>query len=151
MRPDDGFDLRAARRQYWLLHWGLPPDRELRVEAPRGTPPVVAALGTLVNLELRIARGPVSRWWPDQVVHLATDAAGRALFLLSAGGVTLPDGWARARIVAVTYDTNKAGDDAHWRHAFEGTRPCLERDRDGCAVIRRRGSRFRVTWRGIVG
>ena len=57
MRPDDGFDLRAARRQYWLLHWGLPPDRELRVEAPRGTPPVVAALGTLVNLELRIARG----------------------------------------------------------------------------------------------
>ena len=150
MTPDD-FDLRAARRQYWLLHWGVPSGRELRARAPRGTPPVVAALGALVDLELRRGRGAVSRWRPDRPVHLATDAAGRALYLLAPGGVTLPADWAPVRIVAVTYDTHKASEDAHWRHAFEGTRPRLERDRDGCAVIRRRGSRFRVTWRGIVG
>ena len=147
MVASPGFDLHAARVTYWSFHWGLPPGRVLRVRGPRGVPHAVAQLGALVALEL-----DGGYWvWPRGRVHLATGRFGRELYLVAAGGCVPGEGWRAGRVVAVRYRTNKGDGAAVWRHAFEGTRPRLELDRDGFPVIRRSGSGFRVTWRGIVG
>ncbi len=144
---DHVFDLHAARRMFWEFHWGLPPGRELRMGGPRGVPGATAQLGTLVALET--VRGMV--WPAEGRVHLATDRYGRRLFLLARDGIVVDRHSPAGRLVAIRYRTNKGDGSAVWRHAFEGTRPVFGPDRDGWPVIRRAGSQFRVTWRGIVG
>lgn len=148
MARPDAFDLEAERALYWRFHWGRPARQQLRARGPRGIPAGVAQLGTLVALEL--AGGA---WvWPGQgTVHLATDRHGRSLFLCATAGVVADDKVRAGRIVAIRYRTNKGDGAAIWRHEFEGRRPLFTFDDDGHPVIRRAGSRFRVTWRGIVG
>lgn len=133
---------------FWEFHWGRPPRRELRVRGPRGVPGAVAQLGTLVALELR---GNHIEWPSRGTIHLATNRFGDELFLAASNGVRCDRRVHTGRIVAIRYRTNKGDGDEVWRHAFEGRRPCLALDDQGWPVIRRAGSRFRVTWRGIVG
>lgn len=145
--PPDEFDLEAARRMFWEFHWGLPSGRELELLGPRGVPAVTAQLGTLVAVET--VGGMV---WPKSGrIHLATDRHGKRLFLLSRDGIAVDRHTPAGRVVAIRYRTNKGDGSAVWRHEFEGTRPVFGPDRDGWPVIRRAGSGFRVTWRGIVG
>lgn len=138
---------------YWAFHWGIAARREFPVLAPRGAPRALAELGELVRLEL-VGGGVVEprggRGRPGPV-WLATDDGGGGLWLVARGGVVLDQGAPLGRIVAVSYRTRKDSGGTRWRHAFEGTLPELVVDADGVPRIRRAGSRFRVTWRGIVG
>lgn len=145
------FDLARARLAYWGFHWGRPPDREFAVVGPRRVHRVpLWQLGTLVGLELR---GVDDVWVRRGTVHLASDRFGRDLYLVARGriGALPPRGLLSARIGAVRYRTNKDGGNDVWRHAFEGTRPVLALDAGGWPVIRRAGSAYAITWRGIVG
>lgn len=142
------FDLGRARLAYWAFHWGQPPDRELEVLGPRGVPIPVWQLGQLVGLELRCGE---DIWVPRGRVHLASDQHGHRLYLVAGGRIVVPRGPLPDRVLAIRYRTNKDGGNDVWRHAFEGTRPVCALDAGGWPVIRRAGSRFRITWRGIVG
>ena len=143
---DPAFNLQnAAARMHWEFHWGLPKTaRSRRMQGPRGIPAAVAQLAVLEALEL--ASGEEVK--PAGQVHLATDAQGQALYLVAPGGVRCecPTG----RIEAIRYRTRKDDGGTRWRHEFSRPLPLLTRNRDGAPVIRRAGSRFRVTWRGIV-
>ena len=113
------------------------------MRAPNG----VAQLGHLAWLEL--ASGAELHPGGGKI-HLATDERGRDLYLVSRDGVVLPRSASRGAICAIAYRTNK-GDGSHvWRHEFEPPRPYLAVDRDGLAVIQRRGSRYAIHWTGIV-
>jgi hypothetical protein len=147
--PPDDFDLEGARDLFWQFHWGRPPTRELRVRGPRNVPGAVAQLGTLVALELDGGRGV----WPKRdTIHLATNRRGRELYLVAPDGIQCDEevAWPR-RIVAIRYRTNKGDGNEVWRHAFEGRRPLFQLDDEHWPEIVRAGSKFRVTWRGIVG
>jgi len=144
--PGDELDVRRAERAYWAWHWGLPSRRRLHVGAPPGAPAVLVQLGTFVELELSNGE----RLLPSSGrVYLAADERGRNLYLVAQDGITVA-GVQSSTISAVLYRTNKGDGTEVWRHAFEGRRPRLEL-RDGWPVIARAGSRYRVTWRGIVG
>ena len=143
---DPSFELSGARRMYWAFHWGMPPRRNVRMLGPRGIPDAVAQLGALVALEL--ASG--ARLVPAGRVQLATDSHGRALYLVAREDISLPPGTATGRLRAIEYRTNKGRRTEVWRHDFDA-RPLLAVDDHGWPVIRRAGSKFRVTWRGIVG
>ncbi|MCA9539926.1 MAG: hypothetical protein KC620_13605 [Myxococcales bacterium] len=154
------FDIEQAKDWYWRLHWGTPVDRMLTLLRPAGAPEVLTEIGQLVQFEIE-RKGEVgprrvlldrTRFFGEEArVSLATDQQGKGLWLLSAGGVALYPNWRPARIVAVTYRTNKAGEDADWRHEFEGAKPQLVADKNGHAIIRRDRSRYFVSWRGIEG
>lgn len=144
---DPTFDaVDQAARLHWQFHWGLPrTSRARRMQGPRGIPAAVAQLAVLEALEL--ANGEEVK--PAGQVHLATDTKGHALYLVAPGGVRCecPTG----RIHAVRYRTRKDAGGDRWRHEFDRPQPVLARNVEGAPVIRRAGSRYRVTWRGIVG
>lgn len=144
------FDLAGARLAYWAFHWGRPPDRVLRVLGPRGVRVPVWQLGSLVGLELRSGEDV---WVGRGLVHLAADRHGERLFLVSERPIRAlsPPGLLPDRVSAIRYRTNKDGGADLWRHAFEGVRPILATDAHGWPVLRRAGSAYRVTWRGIEG
>jgi hypothetical protein len=148
--PSAEFD--ACVRAYWAFHWGVPPTRRRRVRGPRGIPGTTWQLGRLDGLEL--ADG--SYLCPDGRTYLATDRYGQRLWFVGQSPWVIGAGFRRQRIVAVVYWTNKGGRRQHaWRHEFgEGEpgarRPSLTADSEGCAVVDRAGSKYRITWRGIV-
>jgi hypothetical protein len=137
--------LKPERDMYWRFHWGIPPTRAFRVEGPRGVPPALAQLAEFKNFEL--VNGGLIK--PSGRVHLATDAKGQNLYLVARNPVRHEGGG--GRIHAVTYKTKKDAGGQLFRHEFTQPGPIFTKDRDGAPVIRRAGSGFRVTWRGIEG
>ena len=118
--------------------------------APDGTPANTWQLGRLDGF---FVRGGVYVAAPHGT-YLASDRHGRDLYFLRQGSPwALGCEFAAVRAVAIVYWSNKASR-AHkpFEHTFGeggGPRPRLEVDPEGLAVLRRRGSRYRVTWRGI--
>lgn len=136
-------ETRRARKVYRDAHWGIEATRELQMRGPAGVPKVTVQLGALVDIEL--VNGALVR--PQGRVHLAFDEAGRRLFLLA--NDKLQHEGPGGRIEAITYRTKKDDGGQVFRHAFDQPGPVLAVNKDGWPVIRRGGSKFKITWRGI--
>lgn len=148
-RNPPAFDLLRAKLRFWAFHWGTPPDETLEVLGPRGVPTAVWQLGQLVGFEL--AGGVDARVWRGDV-RLAADRYARNLYLVGPAPIVVPAGALPRRVRAIRYRTNKGYDGEYvYRHEFEGVRPVLALDDRGWPVLRRAGSGYRITWRGIEG
>lgn len=147
-RDDIPFDIDTPEGMYWQFHWGIAPCGEHEAFGPDGMPPRVAQLGQLV--EIKLARGDSYEPPPSVEAAITTDKAGRRLYVVSDEPLDLRGVIRGGEIEAIAYRTYKAGDgDTVYEHAFEGQRPALGFDSTGHPVIRRNGSDYHVTWRGI--
>jgi hypothetical protein len=143
-------DTHEAAGFYERMHWGRRAKRTLLCVGPKGMPETVAELGHLVDLKLVGGQVVAIR---SGCVRLVTDTEGEGLYLVSETGLQLDPATPTGRIASIAYRTAKGMDTGRpiYEHAFEGRRPELAIDAEGFPIIRRAGSRFRVTWRGIVG
>lgn len=128
-----------ARAAATALHWGVEPQRSIRVVGPPDAPAELVELGRLVRIRLTGGRIVVVTGAP---VWLATDPEMLELYFVAEGSIRseAPSG----AIVAITYDTTKGRTTAHWRHFFHRRRPRLRGAR-----FERGASRFTIDSHGI--
>lgn len=150
-RDDIPFDIDTPEGMYWQFHWGIAPCGEREAIGPDGMPRRVAQLGEL--LEIKFSRG--DSWEPpaDAGAVLTTDKSGQRLYIATDRPLDARRLVRGGEIEAIAYRTYKHGDgDTAYEHAFEGSeRPALGFDASGHPTIRRNGSGYHITWRGIEG
>ncbi len=140
-----------AARLYHELQWGRLPRERVGVHVPRGVPRHTAQLGLLDHLVLVDGR---EVRWPGARLTVGVPPGGgrRALYIQGAAALLVPQAARRVRIRKVVYVTAKGRrPNQRFHHTFLGTLPMLDAYAGGEARIRREGSIYTVTERGIEG